>query len=131
MEVDYVSTQKQSPHLKYLTPGKRKKLMNEGRCFKCQLKGHQARQCLTKGQGQGNNLSIARSTETSQNKVNTSKDDSPPTYNENQIAGLIWAMSTEQREMLLSKVASFNKGKGCVMVDDREISFQSDNKECF
>jgi hypothetical protein len=133
MEVDYVSTQEQTPHLKCLTPDERKKLMDEGRCFKCCLKGHQARQCLIKGQGQeqGSNPSIARSTETSQNKAKAPKDDPPPAYDKNQIASLIRAMSTEQRETLLSKVASSNKGKGHTVVDDRDPSFQSDDEECF
>jgi hypothetical protein len=63
MEVDYASTQEQTPRLKHLTPEERKKLMDEGRCFKCRLKGHQARQCLTKGQP--SNPSTARNTETS------------------------------------------------------------------
>src|SRR5947209_4881767 len=112
MEVDYMSTQEQTSCLKCLTPEKRKKLMDEGKCFKCHLKGHQARQCLTKGQGQGSNPSTARSTETSQNKAKTIKEEPPPAYDENQITGLIRAMSMEQREVLLSKVASSNKGKG-------------------
>jgi hypothetical protein len=131
MEVNYASTQEQTPHLKCLTPDERKKLMDKGRCFKCNLKGHQAKQCLMKEQGQGSNSSTARSTKTSQNKAKTPKEDPPPIYNENQIAGLIRVMSTKQRETLLSKVASSNKGKGCIVVDDRDPSFQSDNEECF
>jgi hypothetical protein len=131
MEVDYASTQEQTPHLKCLTPDERKKLMDEGRCFKCHLKGHQARQCLTKEQGQENNSSTARNTEIHQNKVKTPKEDPPPAYDENQIAGLIRAMSTKQRETLLSKVTSSNKGKGRAVVDDRDPSFQSDDEECF
>jgi hypothetical protein len=86
------------------------------------------RQCLTKGQQ--SNLSTARSIETSQNKAKTPKDELPPTYDENQIAGLIRAMSTKQRETLLSKVASSNKGKEYI-VDNRDLSFQSDDEECF
>ena len=65
----------------------------------------------------------ARNTETPQNKVKTPKDDPPPAYDENQITGLIRVMSTEQRETLLSKVASSNKGKECIVVDDRDPSF--------
>jgi hypothetical protein len=59
----------------------------------------------------------------------TAKDDPPP-YDENQIAGLIHAMSTEQRETLLSKIASSGKGKG-KQDDDKELSFQSDDDEGF
>jgi hypothetical protein len=129
MEVDYMSTQEQTPRLKHLTLEERKKLMDEGKCFKCHLKGHQARQCLTKGQQ--SNSSMARSIEMSQNKAKTPKNDLPPAYNETQIAGLIRAMSTEQRETLLSKVASLSKSKECVVVDDRDPSFQSNNEECF
>jgi hypothetical protein len=127
MEVDYASTQEQTPHLKCLTPNEWKKLMDEGRCFKCQLKGHQARQCPTKGQP--SNPSTARNAKMSQNKAKT-PNDSPPTYDETQIAGLIRAMSTEQRETLLCKVAS-PKGKEHIVVDDRDPSFQSDDEECF
>jgi hypothetical protein len=129
MEVDYASTQEQTPHLKHLTPEERKKLMDEGKCFKCHLKGHQARQCLTKGQQ--SNSSTARSTKMSQNKAKTPKNDPPPAYDETQIAGLIRAMSTEQRETLLLKVTSPSKGKECIVVDDRDPSFQSDDEECF
>jgi hypothetical protein len=126
MEVDYASTQEQTPRLRRLTPDKRKKLMDEGRCFKCQKKGHQSRQCLTKGQP--SNPPTARNAETSQNRAKT-PNDSPPMYDETQLAGLIRALSTEQRETLLSKIAS-PKGKERV-VDDRDPSFQSDDEECF
>jgi hypothetical protein len=119
MEVDYASTQEQTPCLKRLTPEERKKLMDEGRCFKCRKKGHQSRQCPTKGQP--SDPLTARKAET--------PNDSPPTYDETQLAGLIRALSTEQRETLLSKLAS-PKGKDHV-VDDRDPSFQSDNEECF
>jgi hypothetical protein len=67
----------------------------------------------------------------SQNKAKTPTNDSPPTYDKTQIMGLIRAMSTEQRETLLRKVASPTKGKECVVVDDRDPSFQSDDKEYF
>jgi hypothetical protein len=63
MEVDYASTQEQTPRLKRLTPDERKKLMDEGRCFKCRKKGHQSRQCPTKEQP--SNPPIARNAETS------------------------------------------------------------------
>jgi len=53
----------------------------------------------------------------------------PPTYDETQLAGLIRALSTEQRETLLSKIAG-PKGKERV-VDDRDPNFQSDDEECF
>jgi hypothetical protein len=68
-------------------------------------------------------LFTARNTETSQNKAKAPKDDPPPAYDENQIAGLIRAMTMEQRETLLSKVASSNKGKGHTIVDDQDLSF--------
>jgi hypothetical protein len=126
MEVDYVSTQEQIPRLRCLTPDERKKLMDEGRCFKCWKKGHQSRQCPTKGQP--SNPPTARNAETSQTHAKT-PNDLPPTYDETQLAGLIRALSTEQRETLLSKIAS-PKGKERV-VDDRDPSFQSDEEECF
>jgi hypothetical protein len=56
--------------------------------------------------------------------------DNPSLYNENQIVGLIQAMSMKQREMLLSKIASSDKNKG-KQEEDRELSFQSDNNEGF
>jgi hypothetical protein len=126
MEVDYASTQEQTPRLRHLTPDERKKLMDEGRCFKCWKRGHQSRQCPTKGQP--SNLPTARNAETSQNRTKTLSD-SPPMYDETQLAGLIRALSTEQRETLLCKIAS-PKGKEHV-VDDRDPSFQSDDEECF
>jgi hypothetical protein len=126
MEVDYASTQEQTPRLRCLTPDERKKLMDEGRCFKCRKKGHQSRQCPTKGQP--SDPPTARNTETSQKRAKTLSD-SPPTYDETQLVGLIRALSTEQRETLLSKIAS-PKGKDRV-VDDRDPSFQSDDEECF
>jgi hypothetical protein len=126
MEVDYTSTQEQTPCLRRLTPEERKKLMDEGRCFKCQKKGHQSRQCPTKGQP--NNPPVARNAETSQNHTKT-PGDPPPMYDETQLAGLIRALSTEQRETLLSKIAS-PKGKERV-VDNRDPNFQSNDEECF
>jgi hypothetical protein len=126
MEVDYASTQEQTPCLRRLTPDERKKLMDEGRCFKCRKKGHQSRQCPTKGQP--SNPPTARNVETPQNRAKTLSN-SPPTYDETQLAGLIRALSTEQKETLLSKIAS-SKGKECV-VDDRDPSFQSDDEESF
>ena len=133
MEVDFTSTQDSPPCLKRLTPDERKKLMDEGRCFKCRLKGHQARACLTKNQQtQGNTTSNARTTETTpkakKDSPSTAKDDPPPAYDENQIAGLIRAMTVEQRETLLSKIVT-SKGKGRDMTDDTQPSFlEEDNK---
>jgi hypothetical protein len=126
MEVDYASTQEQTPRLRRLTPEERKKLIDEGRCFKCRKKGHQSRQCPTKEQP--SNPPIVRKVETSQTRAKT-PNDSPPTYDETQLAGLIRALSTEQRETLLSKIAG-PKGKERV-VDDRDPNFQSDDEECF
>jgi len=61
--------------------------------------------------------------------VTTSKNDTPPMYNEDHIAGLIHAITTEQWEVLLGKVASNGKGKSKGVMDDREPSFDSDNKD--
>ena len=135
MEVDYAATQ--TPRLKKLTPDKRKKLMDEGRCFKCRLKGHQARNCTTK-RGQTNNSNThtanARVANTPSNKGKETaagpNKDEPPPYNENQIAGLIRAMTTEQRETLLSKIVSSNKGKD-QEESHKEPSYQSDDEEGF
>jgi hypothetical protein len=126
MEVDYVSTQEQTPRLRRLTLDERKKLMDEGRCFKCRKKGHQSRQCPTKGQP--SNPPTARNAEMSQNHTKT-PNDSPPTYDETQLVGLIRALSIEQRETLLSKIASPKEKER--IVDDRDPSFQSDDEECF
>jgi hypothetical protein len=40
-------------------------------------------------------------------------------------------MSTEQRETLLSKIASSGKGRGKQKEDDKEPSYQSDDEEGF
>ena len=73
--------------------------MDEGRCFKCYLKAHQARACPTKNQTQGNITSNAHTTETTpkakKDPSYATKDDPPPAYDENQIAGLIRAMMVE------------------------------------
>jgi hypothetical protein len=134
MEVDYAATQ--NPRLKKLTPDKRKKLIDEGRCFKCCLKGHQARNCTGRDQTNNSdkNTSNARVANTPPTKIKetttTVNKDEPPPYDENQITGLIRAMSTEQRETLLSKIASSNKGKGR-QEEDKEPSYQSDDEEGF
>ena len=54
----------------------------------------------------------------------------PPAYSEDQVAGLIRAMTTEQREGLLGKIASKGKGKANKVVDNREPEFE-DSKEDF
>ena len=56
--------------------------------------------------------------------------EAPPTYSEDQVAGLIRAMTTEQREGLLGKIASKGKGKTNRVVDDREPEFE-DSEEDF
>ena len=101
------------------------------------MKGHQSKDCPKKfqqqGQNQGNNTSTAQNTETPKAKEAqpppTSKSDAPPVYNEDHIAGLIHAMTMEQQEILLGKVVSNGKGKSKGVVDDREPSFDSDNKD--
>ena len=130
MEVDYATTQ--NPRLKKLTPEERKKLMDKERCFKCCLKGHQARNCTGRDQTNMSNARVANtpSTKTKNTTATVNKDDPPP-YDENQIAGLIRAMSTEQRETLLSKIASSEKGKGRQEENNKEPSYQSDDEEGF
>jgi hypothetical protein len=109
--------------------------MDEGRCFKCHLKGHQARNCT---RDQTNNPSTqttnARVASTSSNKGKETtaepNKDEPPPYDKNQIAGLIQAMTTEQRETLLSKIAKSNNGKEREE-SHKEPSYQSDDEEGF
>ena len=47
MEVDATSTQLRTP-FKKLTDEERLQHMQEGQCFRCRLKGHMARECLTR-----------------------------------------------------------------------------------
>ena len=47
MEVDATSTQPRVP-FKKLTDEERLQHMQEGRCFRCRLKGHMARECPTR-----------------------------------------------------------------------------------
>jgi hypothetical protein len=130
MEVDYAATQ--NPRLKRLTPEERKKLMDEGRCFKCRLKGHQARNCTGRDQANTSNARVANTPPSKKRETAaTVNKEEPPPYDENQIAGLIRAMSTEQRETLLSKIASSNKEKGKQEEENREPSYQSDDEEGF
>jgi hypothetical protein len=51
MEVDTTETRKMGG-FKRLSPEERKKLQNEGRCFKCKRQGHMAHACPGKGQTQ-------------------------------------------------------------------------------
>ena len=47
MEVDTTATQPRTP-FKKLTDEERLQHMQEGRCFRCRLKGHMARECPTR-----------------------------------------------------------------------------------
>jgi len=61
--------------------------------------------------------------------VNQGASDAPPAYSEDQVAGLIRAMTTEQWKGLLGKIASptKNKEKGKTqVVDDREPESKSE-----
>jgi hypothetical protein len=57
-------------------------------------------------------------------KSSSSKEEAPPAYDEEQVAGYIRAMTIKQKEKLLTKVAS--KGKGQQVVDDHESDSDKD-----
>src|SRR5579863_8779976 len=138
MEVDFVSTQggkQNGPRLQHLTPEEHTKLMQEGRCFRCHKQGHQSKECLKKSeQGGRQNFSTARTATTTTTPVTPTQGTSkaPPAYSEDQVAGLIRAMTTEQREGLLGKIASKGKGKNKAnkVVDDCKPEFE-DSEEDF
>ena len=75
MEVDNVTGQ---PNFKKLTPEERAQLAKEGRCFRCRLQGHMARDCPKNSNWNSN--ANARET-TTENKTNDSppKNTVPPT----------------------------------------------------
>ena len=132
MEVDYVNTTNGKPRLQKLTPEERKKLMDEGRCFRCRLKGHQSKDCPQKNQYPSNSAQTARTATTPQRKEKTNHPststlipDAPPSYDEDQMAGYIRAMTLEQKETFLTKIAS-SKGKKQQVVDDRDPESDED-----
>ena len=132
MEVDYVSTQNnnQGQCLQCLTPEERKKLMDEGHCFRCRDKGHQSKVCPKKSQQEGQSQSSnARTTTTAPAppvpSTSTNQADSPPAYMEDQLAGLIRSITTDQKENLLGKLALKTKGKETEVIDDREPEYDS------
>ena len=106
--------------------------MDEGRCFRCHLKGHQSKDCPQKNQYPSNNAQTARAAVTPQRKEKTSLPstsslipNAPPSHDEDQMAGYIRAMSLEQKEQFLTKIAS-TKGKKRQVVDDCEPESDED-----
>ena len=104
--------------------------MDEGRCFCCREKGHQSKACPKKsqqgGQNQPSNIWVTTTTPTSPVPPTSAKQsDSPSVYTEDQLAGLIRSLSTDQRENLLEKLAFQDKGKKPEVVDDREPDYDS------
>src|SRR5579863_6461261 len=135
MEVDFVSTQggkQNGPRLQCLTLEERTKLMQEGWCFQCREQGHQSRECPKKSEQRGGqNSSTVRTATTSMTPVTPVQgtSEAPPAYSEDQVAGLIRAMTTEQREGLLGKIASKSKGKASKVVDDHEPEFEDSGED--
>src|SRR5579863_5675999 len=135
MEVDFVSTQggKQGgPRLQRLTPEERTKLMQEGRCFRCREQGHQSKECPKKSeQGGRQNFSTTRTATTATTQATPAQgtSEAPPAYSEDQVAGLIRAMTTKQRKGLLGKIASKGKGKTNKVVDDHEPEFEDSGED--
>ena len=101
MEVDNVMGQS---NFKKLTPEERAQLAKEGRCFRCRLQGHMARDCPKNSNRNPN--SNARET-TTENKTNDSppKNTAPPTTPKltraQQIRALEEAMEDEERATYL------------------------------
>jgi hypothetical protein len=123
MEIDYATTDNSEARPRRLSLEERKKLMEEGRCFRCRNKGHQARECKKFPNTDTRNSSNARTTKTSpKERVASSSnlEEAPPAYSDDQLAGMIRAMSTDQKENLLTKIASKDKGKKRQIVDDRD-----------
>src|SRR5579863_7160779 len=136
MEVDFVSMQggkQNGPRLQHLTPEECTKLMQEGRCFQCHKQGHQSKECPKKSeQGGRQNPSTAQTATTLATLATPTQgtSEAPLAYSEDQVAGLIRAMTMEQRKGLLGKIASKGKGKANKVVDDRKPEFE-DSKEDF
>ena len=123
MEIDYATTDNSEARPRRLSLEERKKLMEEGRCFRCRNKGHQARECKKFPNTDTRNSSNARTTTMSpKERVASSSnlEEAPPAYSDDQLARMIRAMSTDQKENLLTKIASKDKGKKRQIVDDRD-----------
>ena len=99
MEVDNATGQS---NFKKLTPEERAQLAKEGRCFRCRLQGHMARDCL-----KNSNRNFNACETTTENKTNDSpsKSTAPPTTPKltraQQIRALEEAMEDEERATYL------------------------------
>ena len=104
MEVDSATG---TNNFKKLTPEERAQLTKEGRCFRCRLQGHMARDCPKNANRNFNSNACEATTE---NKNTDSSSKTPPTTNSTnsikltraqQIRALEEAMEDEERAVYL------------------------------
>ena len=94
----------------------RKKLMSEGRCFRCQFQGHMSRDCPKKGQAsQNNHIVTKKPTKSRTTEVVDDRDDLSEAGTDNTKVNttklmpdaVVWALenlSKEQREEVLDRI---------------------------
>ncbi len=105
MDVDATSTSRTLVlPLKKLTDEEQKKLLAEGRCFRCCQQGHMAKFCPTRN-AQNNTNTAARTTNTTHAKSEPDKVKSPkpPLFKAQQITAIEKSMTEEERGAYLDE----------------------------
>ena len=98
MEVDNTTTQ---TSFKKLTPEERAQLTKEGRCFRCRLQGHMARDCPKNANRNSNVRETTTETKTPDAPTSTTTSKTPKLTRAQQIRALEEAMEDEERATYL------------------------------
>ena len=98
MEVDNTTTQ---TNFKKLTPEERAQLTKEGRCFRCRLQGHMARDCPKNANRNSNVRETITETKTPDAPTATTTSKTPKLTRAQQIRALEEAMEDEERATYL------------------------------
>ena len=98
MEVDNTTTQ---TSFKKLTPEERAQLTKEGRCFRCRLQGHMARDCPKNANRNSNVRETTTETKTPDAPTPTTTSKTPKLTRAQQIRALEEAMEDEERATYL------------------------------
>ena len=98
MEVDNTTTQ---TNFKKLTPEERAQLTKEGRCFRCRLQGHMARDCPKNANRNSNVRETTTETKTPDAPASATTSKTPKLTRAQQIRALEEAMEDEERATYL------------------------------